>query len=140
MTERTRRRVLPHTADAGLEAWSPTMAGLIEELAHGMWELVAPIEPCEGTQVFEETVTSGSPEDLVVDSLSAVLTRAEVEGLVPCRVRVEATVAYDVTLRVAGVPAGRVRLTGAPIKAVTYHDLVVAERDGGWYGRVFFDV
>jgi SHS2 domain-containing protein len=38
------------------------------------------------------------------------------------------------------VPTKDVELTGPPIKAVTYHQLQVAETDEGWSATVYFDV
>jgi SHS2 domain-containing protein len=43
-------------------------------------------------------------------------------------------------VEVGGVPTSAVEPAGPPIKAVTYHDLVVERREGRWYGRVYFDV
>jgi SHS2 domain-containing protein len=45
-----------------------------------------------------------------------------------------------IDVEAGGVPTPAVQAEGPPIKAVTYHGLVVEERDGGWFARVYFDV
>jgi SHS2 domain-containing protein len=45
-----------------------------------------------------------------------------------------------VKVQAGGLLVDAVEPIGPPIKAVTYHELVVEQRDGVWYGRVYFDV
>ncbi|NIR40032.1 MAG: archease, partial [Actinobacteria bacterium] len=39
----------------------------------------------------------------------------------------------------SGVAIAEAELTGSPIKAVTWHDLVVVENPDLWWARVIFD-
>lgn len=132
-------RVLDHTADAAIEATAPTFPALVEALAEGMFALVADIGECVGPEVHV-TVSAVTVEDLVVDTLSALLWTAEVDGLVLCRFAVTASDATLVEVAAIGVPSQGVALSGAPVKAVTYHDLDVRRDADGWYARVTFDV
>jgi SHS2 domain-containing protein len=134
-------RVLSHTADTGIEATGASLASLIEEMATGMFSLVATIEPSAAERWTKVSVESPTPGDLVVDSLSELIYLSETEDLVFCAFRVELSPgALAVTLESGGIPVAAVVPTGPPIKAVTYHRLVVEEREEGWYGRVYFDV
>lgn len=134
-------RVLSHTADTGIEATADSMAALIRELAAGMFGLIAPVEPGAAGRWVELRVEAPTVEDLAVDTLSGLLYHSEVEDLVFCAFEVvKEPDAIAVRVKAGGVPAGAVESVGPPIKAVTYHDLVVEERDDGWYGRVYFDV
>jgi SHS2 domain-containing protein len=134
-------RVLSHTADTGIEATGASLGSLIEELATGMFSLVATIEPSAAERWTKVSVESPTPGDLVVDSLSELIYLSETEDLVFCAFRVELSPgALAVTLESGGIPVAAVVPTGPPIKAVTYHRLVVEEREEGWYGRVYFDV
>lgn len=132
--------VLAHTADTGIEATAPTLEELLVELAAGMFGLVAEIRPCRPSAWVEASVTSASLEDLAVDVLSELLATAEIEDLVLCRFEITIGEPWSASLRAGGVPVASVDPTGPPIKAVTYHDLVVEERAGGWFARVYFDV
>lgn len=134
-------RVLPHTADTGVEAVAGSLAALISELAGAMFGLIAE-EVCESVEKWIEIrVESPTVEDLAVDTLSALLYHSEVEDLFFCVFEVkQAADAFALTMRAGGVPTGTVEAVGPPIKAVTYHSLIVEKRDHSWYGRVYFDV
>jgi SHS2 domain-containing protein len=133
--------VLSHTADTGIEATAASLAGLVGELAAGMFSLVAQPDPCLPDQRLEFEITAPSPQELVVDVLAELLYQAEVTDVVPCEVAVESGIRpLDVIVRAGAVSSGSVDLVGPPIKAVTYHDLVVRESEDGWYGRVYLDV
>ena len=134
-------RVLSHTADTGIEATAGSLAGLIHELAAGMFALVSTLRPGAARQWLSLTVESETVEDLVVDVLSDLLYRSEVEDVVFCAFQVDQGPGERaVTMRAGGVPVHEVEATGPPFKAVTYHGLVVEEREEGWYGRVYLDV
>ena len=78
------RRVLAHTADTGIEATAPTLAELIDELAGGMFGLMADDEVDFEVQWTQTTVAWESVVDLVVDVRSELLWIAEVEYLSFC--------------------------------------------------------
>jgi SHS2 domain-containing protein len=133
-------RALDHTADTGIEATAASLTELIGELAAGMFALVSSPEPEEARQSVTVQVTAPTLEDLVVDALAELLYRAEVDDLLLCDFRVEMTSPTSVRIVAGGIPVSAVEPTGPPLKAVTYHDLLVEQRDEGWYGRVYFDV
>ena len=134
------RNALSHTADTGLEATAPTFPDLVEELAMGMFELMADADCSEPPRTVETTVEAESREDLIVDVLSELLYLSETEDTHFCRFEVSITDHRSMALRASGMPNGAVEVTGPPIKAVTYHQLEVTETDDGWYDRVYFDV
>ncbi|MDP3984273.1 MAG: archease, partial [Acidimicrobiia bacterium] len=114
---------------------------LIREMSVGMFALVAVIEPSAAQRWITLRVEAPTIEDLVVDTLSELLYHSEIEDLVFCdfRVNKEPNV-LAVMVEAGGVPVSVVEPDGPPIKAVTFHDLVVEERDDGWYARAYFDV
>ncbi|MDJ0924306.1 MAG: archease [Acidimicrobiia bacterium] len=132
--------VLSHTADAGIEATASTLSELLCELATGMFSLMGSLEPCAQTQAVEVDVASTSRDELVVDVLSELLYHSEVEDLFLCSFEARTSEPHRVHMRAGGVPNSAVKLSGAPIKAVTYHDVAVHETADGWYGRVYLDV
>lgn len=134
------RTPLSHTADTGIEATASSLTGLIRELALGMFELMGVIEPCQDEIALGTIVTADTNEDLVVDCLSELLFLSETEDVHFCRFEVEESGESTVQIRMTGVPTAEVELTGPSVKAVTYHELEISERDDGWYGRVYFDV
>ena len=134
-------RELAHTADTGLEATADSFASLISELATGMFSLMAPLDPTAAERWIAVRVEAPTVEDLAVDTLSLLLYNSEVEDTIFCSFEVEKEPdTLAIRVRAGGVPAAGVDLVGPPIKAVTYHKLLIEERGNGWYGRVYFDV
>lgn len=132
-------RVLSHTADTGIEATAETLPDLLGELLAAMFALMADIDRSAAQRWIETTIEADTVSDLVVDTLSEALYRSEVEDLMLCAFEVEAEPGRA-TVRLGGLPMAETTPTGATIKAVTYHGLVVEERPDGWYGRIYFDV
>jgi SHS2 domain-containing protein len=134
-------RVLSHTADTGIEATGHTLAELIEVLSQGMFELMARSDVSSDRRWLTLRVDAPTIEDLVVDILSELLFRSETEDLLFCEFRVTLEPGVPAaTVEAVGVPIHEGEPTGPPIKAVTYHDLVVEQQESQWYGRVYFDV
>ncbi len=136
------RSIVSHTADAGLEVRSPTFPGLLVELAEGMFELMAPLDGRTASATILVGCAADSQEQLVVDLLSELLHRSEAEDMFLFAFRVSSMDGPHrrVEIEADGTPTDEIELSGAPIKAVTYHDLVVREDADGWFGRVYFDV
>ena len=134
-------RILSHTADTGIEATADSLATLIEEVMRAMFGLVASLDSGAAERWIDFSVEAATAEDLLVDTLSELLYRSEVDDLVFCdyRVRVDEG-RFNADVEAGGVPTPAVESEGPPIKAVTYHGLVAEQRDGGWFARVYFDV
>ena len=134
-------RVLSHTADTGIEGTAETLDALIALMSQGMFELVGRCKPSSPRRWLTLTIDAATIEDLLVDTLSELLYLSETEDLLFCDFRVQVEPGGPgATVEVGGVPADAAEPAGPPIKAVTYHDLVVERREGSWYGRVYFDV
>ena len=135
-------KVLSHTADTGIEATAPSISTLIDELATGMFDLMATEAPCPpdvGVEV-EVEVVAPTLEDLVVELLSELLYESEVQDLVLCEFETTMLGPTHARINARGVDISGVEVTGPPIKAVTYHAVVVDRRGENWLGRVYFDV
>ncbi len=132
--------ILDHTADTGIEARASSLPGLIDELATGMFALVAVADPCPHDERIEVEVSAPTTEDLVVEVLSELLYEAEVEDLILCDFKTAAIDGNSVRVTAGGAPTSELDLVGPPIKAVTYHDVTVEQTADGWFGRVYFDV
>lgn len=135
-----RYRILAHTADTGIVAESPTLAGVFENAAYGMFDLMFELAGLDGTPRIEVRASGDTREDLLVDWLSTLLYEAEVGGLALCAFVVEEVEEGRLRGSAWGVPLEEAALRGPPIKAVTYHDVAVQPVGSGWRARVIFDV
>ena len=127
-------RFVSHTGELQIEIEAPTEAGVFGEAAHALAELIdgGPGEPA----TRDVHVDAADRTTLLAEWLSELVFLVETEAFVPERI-VELDLA-DRSLR--AIVGGR---TGTPrhlVKAVTYHDLALESRDGGWFARVVLDV
>ncbi|HSR41901.1 MAG TPA: archease [Longimicrobiales bacterium] len=129
---------LDHTADVGLELAAPTLAGLLERGALGMDWLLREAGPPPAAEARRVELPGADPPALLRAFLRELLLWFELDGFAPADIHVETASSSGVVARVRG---------GFPseppvreIKGVTLHRLVAETRDGGWWGRVIFDV
>jgi riboflavin kinase/FMN adenylyltransferase len=162
-----RYREVEHTADRALEVWGRDLPDLFAGSARGMYSLMGELNGLLAEDWRTIQLEAWDRETLLVDWLNELLFLTEMEGwlLAECHIKSlcdsagapgeqsqAATVtAYDgsgragttsspgVTLaaRVGGVYAP---LTGAHIKAVTYHNLALVQDETGWSTVITFDV
>jgi len=160
-------RLLPHTADTGIEARGPDLAAVFEEAGFALAGLTADIEP----EALVELAADALPPladvrleahdlpSLAFAWLDELVGRVDLEGALAAleveavdqRAGTSAVDAPDDTgpaatwalrARVATLPfdGDRVRRR-ADVKAATYHGLEVApDPDGGWCLTAYLDV
>lgn len=151
-------RSLEHTADVGLEVEAPDLERLFVRAARGMMVLLHERVPETGSEgrppggdapdLASLPESGGEVRRLEVDApdlasllrewLRELLYWHEVEGFAVTGAefrRLEPT-GLDASVRGGPAPDDPIR----EIKGVTLHGLVAEEREGGWYGRIIFDV
>jgi len=135
-------RVLSHTADIVIEVTAPSLDALFDELLTATFQLTSPTDADRAAVTTRSVeVSAETLEDLVVDTLSEFLFIAETEDRHFCGFRSQVD-GDRLVARVEGDarPLRRDQASGAAIKAVTYHELVVERRGEEWFARVYFDV
>jgi len=136
----SRYEVLSHTADTGIVVWGPTLREAFENAAFAMFDLMFGIGDLVGGDRVQIEVAAPTVGELLVDWLSALLFEAETRDLALCSFEIETMEQGHLTGWGKGVPLAELELSGPPIKAVTYCDLMVEETPGGWSAQVVFDV
>ena len=135
-------RQLDHTADLAFEMTAPTEPLLLAGAALAVVEIMTDgIESCDAAnlEAREIRIEALDAEDRLVRWLNEVIFLAMTGSFL----------LHSAELELVGV--GGLRATGrgetdafekiqSELKCATYHDLVVEERDDGWYGRVLIDV
>lgn len=133
-------RTLSHTADTGIEVAGATLGDLFANAAYGMFDQVVDLSACTPEDEFTVRVEAADPAELLVDLLAELITVAEIRRVIPCGFEVHGATETSVEMQVAAAPADRVEHHGPPVKAVTYHDLLVERTGAGWRARVLFDI
>lgn len=127
-------RFVPHTGEVQVEIEAPTAAEVFGEAALALAELMdgGSGEPATCELHAEAHDRAG----LLVEWLNELVFRAETEAFVPERI-----LALDLAERsLTASVSGRIAAPRHLVKAVTYHDLALEERAGGWFARVVLDV
>ena len=131
--------VAPHTADTAIDVRADSLVELFEWAVRGMCTLMYDTDSLEAEQHHAFVVEATSLDELLVDVLSEVLWWSEARDVIPCSVAVDEVASGRARLSVGGVEQDPIRLVGPPIKAVTYHELAVAEAATGWSAHVVFE-
>lgn len=141
MTRARRYRLLAHTADIGLEATAPTLEELFAVAAEGFKVLVYGDTPVHAIVRHAVRLEADDRAGLMVVWLNELLYLGESGRLVPANFTIDALDGQHLSATIGGEPFDPGRHTvERTAKAVTYHRLVVEERESGWYARVYIDL
>jgi riboflavin kinase/FMN adenylyltransferase len=134
-----RYREVEHTADRALSVWGQTLPALFMGAAQGMYSLMSDLdrEGLVATEWRTISLEGLDRESLLVDWLNELLYLAESEDLLLLKFEIDSLTETALEGRVGGVPADE---TVVDIKAATYHQLEVKEKEGGWSTLITFDV
>lgn len=142
-----------HTADIAVEATATDCGGLFAAIADGLAAAMCDSIPDSGGDRFEIICRAESREALLYEFLDQLIYERDVRLVLPVdnTATVHAPTAesdtdehrtasncWTVTASARGVALSQV--DAREIKAVTYSQMTVEPRDGGWYGYVVFDV
>ena len=130
-----------HTADVGLAARADSPEELLEALAGCMCDLVCPRQNVAPDSKRTIAVEAPDLEALTVDFLEAVLGVIQIDRFAVASVKVTGVTQTSAATEISGDdldPHRHEILT--EIKAVTYHELEVVQRDGQWTARVILDL
>ena len=133
--------VLEHTADIGFRAWGATAAELFENAAQAMMSIAAETETIDPRGEVSIQATGEDYESLLVNWLGEVLYRFDAGLFAASEFRVDKIEPTTLEGRLVGEARDPARHRWKLIvKAVTYHDIEVFERDGRWESRIFLDI
>ncbi len=133
--------VFEHTADLGLRIITPDLNTLFAQAGKGFFSLV--IENIDDVCPLEHLTIKIDGEDLeylFFDWLNELLYISETKHLVFSEfiVNVDKT---GLTAQVSGEKLDPSRhMLDHEVKAITYHGLLVAEKENGWLAEVILDI
>ncbi len=133
--------ILEHTADIGFRAWGANAAELFEHAASALMSIAAGLENLSASEHRSVEIHGHDYESLMVNWLSEILYLFDAGQLAAVEFQVREIKPELLRAAVGGEP----RNPGEHpwkliVKAITYHQIEVAERDGRWEARVFVDV
>ncbi|RLD12480.1 archease [candidate division KSB1 bacterium] len=132
--------VFEHTADVGLRLARATLAELFRDAAFAMFCIMAPGCELKSRLVKHIRVQADDLEELLVSWLSELNFLFQTELFAPAEVNLKID-NNDLFATVAGEIIDplqhRIELE---IKAITYHKILVANKNGLWRAQVIFDI
>ncbi len=134
-------RILDHPADVGFEAYGSTLAEAFESSALALISLVVESETVEEHDEKVMIVNASDREQLLVKFLSEILYLFDGEGFVVKRAQIVQMDDRSLTANLRGERFDpnkhNIKLD---VKAITYHQLTIEQRDSGFLLRVYVDV
>lgn len=130
-----------HTGDAGFVVTAPDRRTLFERAAVGMFGLLVDIETVRTEEERVVSVEGSDPDDLLVRWLSELNFLHLTEGVLFKTFRIDELTDTFLSGSVRGERIDlRRHSIHTEVKAVTYHGLHVAMKDGEWRAQVIFDM
>ncbi len=131
-----------HTADVAVEASGESLGETFGAVAEGMAGAMCDDIPETGDE-YEVSVSAESLEALLFDYLDELIYERDVRLVLPvdnqgCVTGSESRGRWQFTGSYRGVPLSEIE--AREVKAVTYSEMEISERDGGWYAYVVLDV
>lgn len=144
-TGHLRYRLLPHMTDAFVEVQAPTLAGVFEEAAFAMFDVMTDPTAIERSFVDQFEVTSHDEISLFHDWLEQLLLKFDLDGKVYSVFHVEKIDPQNENLCLAAKAQGGLFERGrhpakVEIKAVTYHRMEVRATPEGYVARYILDL
>src|SRR5690349_18274267 len=133
--------ILEHPADIGFRAFGSSLAYLYANAAVAMLSIAGDPSAAEPRAEYPISVESGDREGLLVDWLNEVLYWYDGKLIAFRGFRVSMITEIRIDAVGRGEPRDPERHRAHLIvKAVTYHQLRIMERDGQWIAEVYVDI
>lgn len=128
-------KFLEHTADIMFEAYGKSYPEALENSAHAMFSVFGEAKERERA-AFK--VSAHNLNELTVQALADLLAYSDTNEIIFSRAKV---ISFDEKKREVEIEAfGEKKQPRDTVKAVTYHELMVAHDKNGWTIRVLLDV
>jgi len=136
-----RFEILDHTADIGLVIYGSDFKSLFQHAGEGFFSLITDLRRVKPRIERKVELNGEGLERLMVDWLGQLLYLHEVEHLLFKEFLIESVGENGLKATAKGefFQEG-VHVIKTEIKAVTYHQIQVKKRDGGWRAQVIFDL
>ena len=134
-------QIIDHTADLGIIVKGADLKDLFIRAAYAMMDLMVEGDIGEKGVRRELAIQGDDLPDLMVRWLGEVLYLFEAENLLVAKIEITSLSErrLESALTLVHFRRGHHQIT-REIKAVTYHQISVERKDGGWEARVIFDI
>jgi SHS2 domain-containing protein len=132
--------ILEHTADIGFRAWGANAVEVFESSACALMAIATEAIPAPAMDRLVD-LAGWDYASLMVNWLSEILYLYDSGQFAASAFSVDSVSCTELHARIAGEPRDPVRHPWRVIvKAVTLHQIEVAEKNGRWEAQVFLDI
>lgn len=132
---------IEHTADIGFKVWGKTVPNLFENAAFALTDSMVASGQLEPDKTVFVRLKAESLEELLVAWLEEILFLFETQNFVGLRFQVSSADLKDFKAVVHGAEWDEAKQPlKTQIKAVTFHELEISQREGRYETRVILDV
>jgi SHS2 domain-containing protein len=133
--------ILDHTADLGIKIRGTDLTNLFETAARALLHIMVRGVSNRGTSFITISLSAKDLCDLMVRWLGEILYLIDGESLVATSIKIDSLTSSRLEATLGTVPFDpRFHEILSEIKAVTYHQIEVAEKGGHWEARVIMDL
>ncbi|UCE58129.1 MAG: archease [Phycisphaerales bacterium] len=130
-----------HTADVGIRAFAPSLAGLVKPAGDGLYDVIGEVVPGAKVERIAFDLRGGDPATLLRDYLHELLILFERSER--CAKSVDVSIFDEQRLAVtveAAVIDDEQSAFHREVKAITYHELGIREIPGGYEATIIVDI
>ena len=136
-----RYQILDHTADVGLAIYGKDLKALFEHAGQGFFHIITDLRKVKPRVERKINLGGESLDRLMVRWLGELLYLHDVDHLLLSEFVVTSVGEEGLRAVAKGEPFQEgVHVIKTEVKAVTYHQIRVEKKDGGWRARVIFDL
>lgn len=133
--------LLDHTADLGIEISGDDPEDLFKRAGKAFLHLIFGDICIQGTDIMEISLSGDDLPDLMVRWLTEILYILEGEHLVTTDIHIDLLSPTTIKARLGVTPFDPLKHEiQREIKAITYHQIEVTQKDLAWKARVIFDL
>jgi SHS2 domain-containing protein len=134
-------RILEHPSDVGIEAAGRSLKEVFEYAALGLVSIIADPATVDSAERRFVALEGSDYENLLVKWLSEILYLYDGQQFLASDVEITRLTSQQLEASVMGEPVdARKHALKTDVKAITYHQLKVEEREDGCLVRVFVDI
>ena len=133
--------LLDHTADLGIKVRGTDLIELFENAGKTLLHLMIKADPSEKPDSTKISLAGDDLADLMVRWLGEILYLVDGENLMVTKISIDSLTPTRLKATLETVPFDpKIHKIQREIKAVTYHQIDVAEKGDIWEARVIFDL
>jgi len=136
-----RYELIDHTADIGIRVFGETCAELFENAGYALFDIIAETKNVAAREKRTFQLERENIEELLVEWLNSLLFAFDTEQLLFAAFSVKTLDAGALVAEAAGdFYQNHVHVIKTAVKAITYHNLSILEKNGIWEATLVLDV